>query len=226
MFVVVSDLHLGSRHCKSDLLARFLDNLPAEATLILNGDTVDYRRRRMNADHTAVLDRLIAMSATRRVVWLYGNHDEGYRPHNAGALEFAPDLAIGKRLLIQHGSYFDKVMPHHRVFIFAFRVMHYLRVRLGAEAMHVAQYAKKWDRLYRVVRRSVMLNAVAHAKAHGYAAVTCGHTHYAEDLVVDGIRYINTGSWTELPVHYLLIDDTQLRLERYADPRPIQTAAG
>ena len=40
---------------------------------------------------------------------------------------------------------------------------------------------------------------------NGIEAVTCGHTHYPEDLVLDGIRYVNTGAWTEFPAHYLHI---------------------
>jgi UDP-2,3-diacylglucosamine pyrophosphatase LpxH len=215
--IVTSDVHLGSRHFRRELFLQFLDALPPGATLVLNGDTVDHRRRRLPPDHLAVVDRLVAEAGRRRVVWLQGNHDARYRPLNPGALEFAQSFAVGRRLFVQHGFYFDHVLPYHRLFIMAVRLGHQIRIWLGAEAMHVAQYAKRWEFLYRVLRRNVMRNALEHAREHGYAAVVCGHTHFAEDTVADGIRYLNTGSWTELPVHYVRVTDVAIEFRLFAD---------
>jgi len=210
--IVISDVHLGSRHCRREAFERFLDRLPDGVTLILNGDTVDYRYRRMRPDHLASLERLAAESHRRPVVWVDGNHDENYRPPDPGAIQFARSYAIGRQLYVQHGFYFDHIMPYHRLFIFAFRVMHGLRIRLGAEPMHVAQYAKRWPVLYAVLRRNVMQNAIRYARTHGFAAVTCGHTHYAEIATVDGILYLNTGSWTETPSYAIVVADKAVTL--------------
>jgi UDP-2,3-diacylglucosamine pyrophosphatase LpxH len=80
-----------------------------------------------------------------------------------------------------------------------------LRVKLGARPVHVAHYAKKWEIFYKVLRRNVMMNAVNCAVENGYEAVVCGHTHYAENRIFHGVKYINTGAWTELPASYLLV---------------------
>ena len=90
--------------------------------------------------------------------------------------------------------------------------------------MHVAEYAKKWKSLYRVLRKNVALNAVKYAAQNGFEAVTCGHTHYPEDMVVDGIRYINTGAWTELPAHYLHITGDGISLNTVHPSNMIQGA--
>ena len=95
--------------------------------------------------------------------------------------------------------------------------MHALRVKLGAKPVHVAEYAKKWKSFYRVLRKNIALNAVSCAIENGFEAVTCGHTHYPEEMVVDGIRYINTGAWTELPAHYLYVTADGITLNR-VDP--------
>ena len=61
-----------------------------------------------------------------------------------------------------------------------------------------------------------MLDAVKFAKENGFGAIACGHTHQPEDRTVQGVRYINTGAWTEYPPHYLMVNDKEIRLERYA----------
>ena len=233
--IVISDVHLGSRHCRRDAFERFLDRLPEGVTLILNGDTVDYRHRRMRPDHLASLARLAAESRRRTVVWVQGNHDENYRPPEPGAMQFVSSYAIDRRLYVQHGFYFDQIMPYHRLFIFAFRVLHGLRVRFGAEPVHVAEYAKRWPKLYGVLRRNVLRNAIRYARENGFAAVTCGHTHYAEINTADGILYLNTGAWTETPSYAVVVGDSDVALHEIDEatgrvqPTPaslVKTAAG
>ncbi|NIV99428.1 hypothetical protein GWN26_09935, partial [Candidatus Saccharibacteria bacterium] len=72
-------------------------------------------------------------------------------------------------------------MPQSRVFIKTFKLLHDLRIKLGARPVHVAQYAKKWQTFYAYLRKNVMINAVHYAREKGFKAVTCGHTHYAEE---------------------------------------------
>ena len=54
--------------------------------------------------------------------------------------------------------------------------------------------------------------AAADARSRRHGAVACGHTHHVEDVVIDGIHYFNTGSWTETPVFYLDVTDTDIEL--------------
>ena len=58
---------------------------------------------------------------------------------------------------------------------------------------------------------------------NGFEAVTCSHTHYPENMVVDGIRYINTGAWTELPAHYLYVTADDITLNT-VDPSCVITS--
>jgi len=57
-----------------------------------------------------------------------------------------------------------------------------------------------------------MMCAVDFARQGQYAAVVCGHVHYAEDTLHEGIRYINLGAWTESPNYCLLVDEQHVRL--------------
>ncbi|MBN1626664.1 MAG: metallophosphoesterase family protein, partial [Deltaproteobacteria bacterium] len=185
--------------------------------LILNGDIIDNHYARLQAPHRRVIDLIGQVSCRQNVIWVRGNHDDGYIPKGMDKVRFKSRHNIQQRLLIFHGDNFDEIMPRSLAFIKAFKMMHDLRVKLGAKPVHVAQYAKKWAVLYNVLRRNVMINAANCAVENGYEAVTCGHTHYAEDTVIKGIRYINTGAWTELPVFYLLVMDNAIILKKIED---------
>ena len=212
--IIVSDLHLGSRYFQSRVFAKFFDTIADVDELILNGDVIDRPHARLEPLHQQNLDRIEQLSYRCKVVWVQGNHDNGYMPSRLGKIQFCRRYALDDRILITHGDDFDTIMPRSRMFIKAFRWMHDLRVRLGARPVHVAEYAKKWKAFYRVLRNGVMHNAVNFALENGYNAVTCGHTHFAEDLVLNGVRYINTGAWTELPAHYLNITSDSMVLNR------------
>jgi UDP-2,3-diacylglucosamine pyrophosphatase LpxH len=167
----------------------------------------------MTKSDQRILDRIEQISLGQKVVWIKGNHDNGYTPTGFGKVKVTRSYSIGKKLLITHGDDFDEIMPRSRAFIRAFKLMHALRVKLGAKPVHVAEYAKKWKSFYKVLRKNIALNAVSCAIENGFEAVTCGHTHYPEDMVVDGIRYINTGAWTELPAHYLYVTADEMVLK-------------
>lgn len=197
---------------------RFLRSLPDGVTLVLNGDTVNtHDAERYPPEHREALDLIRAESRKRKVVWIRGNHDERYVMEDPGTIEFTASHHIEKKLFMAHGNDFDNVMPRHRGFIILFRLFHRLRIMLGAECIHVAVYAKRFPFLYRVLLRHVTLNAVEYAKENGYAAVACGHTHFGEDRMLDGVRYINTGAWTEEVLHYLSVDDGTLELKQFPD---------
>ncbi|MBN1557098.1 MAG: metallophosphoesterase family protein [Lentisphaerae bacterium] len=212
--IFISDVHLGSPYCRADDFLRFLDALPEGETLVLNGDGRDYGIKTLPPRHREALDRLVAESRRRRVVWVRGNHDERYQPPDPGGIEFRDAFTIGGWLYAAHGHAFDTLRPYNRPFIIAFKLLHTIRVRLGAPPVHVAFYAKKFAVLYRILRRTVNMNAMEYAKENGYTTVVCGHTHHIEDETIDGIRVLNTGSWTEAPVWCVRVNDADVTLEQ------------
>ena len=212
--IIVSDLHMGSRYFRSQAFENFINRLPDIDEFILNGDVLDRPHVRLTPFHQLNLERIEKLSLRCKVVWVRGNHDRGYMPERLGQIEFCRRYTFDHRILITHGDAFDNVMARSRVFMKAFRMMHDLRVRLGARPVHVAEYAKKWKAFYRVLRNNVMRNAVNFAAENGFEAVTCGHTHFAEDVVLNGVRYINTGAWTEFPAHYLYVTSAGMVLSR------------
>ncbi|MGD8961977.1 MAG: metallophosphoesterase [Desulfobacterales bacterium] len=211
--IIVSDLHIGSRYCLREDFIQFLHNIPQDYEFILNGDIIDNPYGKLSAADQELLDCFGEMSLRQKVVWIRGNHDNGYVPDNLGKIQIKQHYALQKRLFITHGDFFDEVMPQSRLFIQAFKVMHDLRIKLGARPVHVAQYAKKWRRFYAYLRNNVMINAVHYARENGFNAVTCGHTHNAEEQFVNGIKYLNAGAWTERPTFYVRVSADEIVLE-------------
>lgn len=212
---VVSDLHLGSRFTRAGLFLDFLSNLPRGAALVLNGDVVDRMCRVMPPEHARVLDRLAEESQRRTVIWIRGNHDEKHDPANKGRIEFRTSFSIDGVIHVEHGDDFTSESPIYQLFVRCFRAFHNMLIFFGAERVHVAFFAKNFPLLYEALRRHVRRGATEHARRNGFKAAACGHTHFAEETVLNGIRYFNTGSWTEEPVHYLEIDDDACRLMQY-----------
>jgi len=215
--IIVSDLHIGSRYFLHQYFERFLRSISEDHELILNGDIIDNPYAKLKSAHQRILDLIEQISYRQRVVWVQGNHDISYIPRGFGKVHFKRLYAIEHRLLIAHGHDFDEIMPKNQAFIKAFKFMHDLRVKLGARPVHVAHYAKKWEIFYKVLCNNVMRNAVNCAMENGYEGVTCGHTHYPEERIFNGIRYINTGAWTEVPAFYLLVTAEEMILKTMDD---------
>ncbi|MFH1570111.1 MAG: hypothetical protein ABIL09_19115 [Gemmatimonadota bacterium] len=152
------------------------------------------------------------------MVWVYGNHDEDLELERTGRIQFAERWELGRHLLVLHGDELDAVMPRHGLFKAAFKLLHKARIALGFPDVHVAHYAKKWGYLYRVLNQHVARKAVRAAAALGFDAVTCGHTHAAMDIQVEGRRYLNTGAWTEQPHHYVRVEGSTVELCTYPTP--------
>jgi len=214
--VVVSDLHIGLPYFRKSAFVELVNSLNEETALILNGDVVDNPYQRLEREDGAMLDFLRNQSFKRKVIWIYGNHDENFCMLDPGQIRFLHNLALGTRLMIVHGDDFDTIMPNSFWFIRFFKLCHRIRLRLGAAPVHVAELAKRWAPfLYRVLTEEVKKNAVNCAVEGGFGAITCGHTHYPEDSLCEGVRYINTGSWTEEPLHYLAISANDIRFVAY-----------
>ena len=210
---VVSDLHVGSDFFHKTEFLAWLDQLPEGARLILTGDIIDEPGDPLPEAHVAVVDRLVEESRRRPLVWVRGNHDAKLDLEDSGETEFADKWEIGKRLLLVHGDDLDDVMPRHGLFKWVFKRFYRLLVKMGAPRVHVAEYAKKWGFLYRVLNDHVARNALRVARTLGFEGIACGHTHAPMDVERDGYRYLNTGAWTEKPLHYLEIDETTIQLK-------------
>ncbi len=222
--VVISDLHLESVHSLSHQLEVFIRSLPAGYDLILNGDIIDSGYPKLPRQNLRILEYLRQKSHNRKIVWIRGNHDNCSLLQDRGKILFKRSYTIDNRLIITHGNEIDKAKTLVQLLIRPFKVIQLIRIQAGAKPINVAQFARKVEPLYKLYRRKLMGDAVKFAKKKGFGAIACGHTHYPEDRVFQGVRYINTGAWTEYPPFYLLVNEREISLNKVDDSMECDTS--
>ncbi len=237
----ISDVHLGTRGCKADLLLDFLKNTESES-LYLVGDIVDGWRLRRGwywpQAHNDVVQKLLRKARKgTRVVFVPGNHDEfarDYAGHLFGDVlcvrEAEHETADGKRLLVLHGDAFDGVVCHARwlavlgdhAYTLALALNHVFnlaRRRLGYPYWSLSSYLKhKVKNAVQFIGRFEQAMA-DHARQRGFDGVVCGHIHHAETREVGGILYCNDGDWVESCTALAEHRDGRLEIIRWAELR-------
>ncbi|MCS7046810.1 MAG: metallophosphoesterase family protein [Gemmataceae bacterium] len=229
--LILSDLHIGSRHCDVALINEVLDRVRFDR-LILNGDTINtVNFRKFTRAHWDLLDRLRRVARERSVILIRGNHDHDWDHHTAvdrtnfgtscilpGILEVPMHeefrLAIdGRNYLVLHGDRFDPTINYPKLTDVA--VMCYqLTTKINKK---LAKWLKKKSKRFGGLLEYVRARTIAYARQERLDGMITGHTHYAEDLYVDGVHYVNTGSWTEHPCAYATVVNNALALHYVAD---------
>ncbi|WP_100641642.1 UDP-2,3-diacylglucosamine diphosphatase [Alteromonas facilis] len=232
--VFLSDIHLGSRDCKAELLLDFLDALECEQ-LYLVGDIVDMwqmsKQFRWPKAHNDVLHKLMEFSHQgTRVVFLPGNHDaplQKYDGMSFGEVDIQRETihttADGKRYLVLHGDQFDADVTlgwfHQWMgdkgydFLLTLNrwYNHYMQ-RRNKRYWSLASYIKR-----RIKGANLAIdryrNAVCRRAAeYQVDGVICGHIHHPESVTVHGVHYVNDGDWVESCSALIELESGELRL--------------
>ena len=206
----MSDLHLGSPSSKYAQFLAFMRTLPPDVTLVLNGDTVDADRRLIAPVHLGVIAEICAESFKRRIVWISGNHDIDFVPAAPNRIEFVPSWSDGG-VYFAHG---DRLMPAYPLYRLFHLFMKVYRACRAPDTLATMRLARSIPFLLRILKSGTIANATRFARKNGYRTVVCGHLHSVIDKTVHGVRYVNTGSWTEWPAFYLWCEDGNARLVR------------
>jgi len=222
--IFISDVHLGTKGCKAELLNSFLKAHRCE-NLFLVGDIIDGWRISSTkwywpSAHNRVVRQILRKSEKEKtnVFYVVGNHDEFLREYIAEhnfemsnikiVNEFRHETAKGENLWVIHGDAYDGITRHHRWVALA-----------GDAGYNFLLWSNRW---VNGIRRAFNLpywslsKAIKHKvkKAVSYIfeyentvaretakrkldGVVCGHIHHAEMKTINGIRYYNCGDWVE-----------------------------
>ena len=231
--IFISDVHLGTRGCKAELLADFLAENTCR-TLYLVGDIIDgwqlKRRWFWSEMHSRVVNEILRkVDEGTRVIFVPGNHDEFLRPYcgrSYAGIEVTREAihktADGRRLLVIHGDQFDGVISFAKwlahlgswAYDRALQLnglLHRVRHMLGFPYWSLSAWLKHAvkDAVEYVCRFE---DAVAQAaELHGLDGVVCGHIHQAQIRQIGKVLYLNDGDWVESCT--ALVEDARGHLE-------------
>lgn len=218
--VFLSDLHLGSRACKADLILEFLRQYDAE-TIFLVGDIIDGWRLRKSwfwpQDHNDVVQKLLRkVRKGSRIVYVPGNHDEFLRDYvdgNFGGIEIKAECiheaADGRRYLVVHGDKYDVVVANIRwlahlgdkaydAAIALNTLVGMVRRRMGLPYWSFSGWGKSKVKTALNYISAFERAVAADVRKLDVDGVICGHIHKAAHTTTeDGILYLNCGDWVD-----------------------------
>ena len=218
--VWISDIHLGSTHCKAKQLLQLLNRIDFE-TLYLVGDIVDLlamqKRVHWPDSHNRVVRKLMKLSRQphRKVIYVPGNHDYAFRTmvgSQLGDIEVHRTLTHQtvdqKRLLVSHGDELDYAVRYSKLNRLVGDIAYHflmwsneqivrLRERLGFPYWSLATWVKRNVNKAEEAINAYQLAAINMIKDQGYDGIVCGHLHYPTIRHVDNLAYYNDGDWVE-----------------------------
>jgi UDP-2,3-diacylglucosamine pyrophosphatase LpxH len=217
--IFISDVHLGSRGCKAEMLADFLACNACDK-LYLVGDIIDgwqlKRRWYWTQAQTRVVHEILRKADNgTQVFYIPGNHDEFLRRYCGRSIagiaivkDAIHEAADGKRYLVLHGDQFDSVIGYAKwlahVGDWAYCLVLGLNDRLYAlRKLFGRPYWSLSAYLKQAVKNAVEYvsrfeDVVARAAVpKGVDGVICGHIHHAEIRRIGPVLYLNDGDWVE-----------------------------
>ena len=113
--VVISDLHIGSTHCREEDLLHFIQTVECDE-LVLAGDVVDFIKIPSFTSKTAEL--LKTLSRFKKVIYIIGNHDHSlasFIDRTISNIEFHHRYEFmdgNRKFRIEHGDQYDTSFWH------------------------------------------------------------------------------------------------------------------
>ena len=237
----ISDFHLGTRGCQSELLLEFIKHTQSEK-LYLVGDIIDGWALKNTwywpQSHNDVVQKILRKARHgAEVFYISGNHDEvmrGFVPVNFGGVsilnQVIHETVDKKKYLVVHGDQFDGIIQcakwlamlgsiTYDFLIYFNRYINFFRKKLGYEYWSLSNYLKF------TVKNAVKFVSeyeklvCNYAKQFKVEGIICGHIHHANMQNMNGIHYINDGDWVESCTALVEHFDGKLELINWTEKR-------
>lgn len=218
--VVLSDIHLGSEHSRTEEVTRFLRHIDCDR-LILNGDIIDgwqlqkpgKRWKQKHTDFFKVLMKMMEKKGTR-IIYVRGNHDDfldNLIPFRFSNLSLVKDYLLtshGKRYLVTHGDVFDAITTHMRwlarlgdvgytLLLWLNKVYNRRREKQGKPYFSLSRHVKHKVKSAVSYISAFEKELAALAAKRKLDGIICGHIHQAANVMYGSVHYLNAGDWVE-----------------------------
>ncbi len=200
----LSDIHLGSIHCKSEALFDLLENTKAK-NLFLVGDIITQNAKASHSD--IVRFKKLINSRDWNIIYILGNHEKDrkvkqiklstvniFKTYNTYIYDNGK-----KRIYLTHGDIFHQKDIFQKLLKWTLT-----KVKKGAKKIEQKRKTHNTSTFYHL-KIKPLLQKILHnayvtymsslAKKKKCQIVICGHIHLPERIVKNGIIYLNCGDW-------------------------------
>jgi len=219
--LIISDLHIGSKGCKTEEILELLKDESFER-YILVGDIIDgwlfKKYKKFSYQHARVIRRLLKLSKHKDIIWISGNHDEflrKYTPIEIGNIKVVDEF-IENGVWYCHGDKYDGIVK-----------MRWLGMlgSIGYDlAIVIDRFLKRFNKktsLSKYLKDNVKAavsfmvdfenEMIRQAKKRKCHTVVCGHIHTPNYKIIDGVDYLNCGDWVE-NCSYIVLENNKFNL--------------
>ena len=219
--LMISDIHLGSPVSRSRAVLANLKRYHFRRLIILGDLFDDLNFTRLTRDDWELLSYFRKLSNPKygvEVVWVWGNHDL----YSSDAISHLLGVHVteeyeweenGESCLAIHGHQFDSFMSKNRLVSDIALAVYLFLQKLDLKTHRFSRFVKRMSKTWLRLSDEVAGKALAYGVRKGKRYVFCGHTHSALERHGDGVSYYNTGSWTEIPSTFIVIDDSGVHIK-------------
>jgi len=219
--VVISDLHIGSTHCREEDLLHFIQTVECDE-LILAGDVVDFIKIPSFTSKTAEL--LNTLSRFNSVIYIIGNHDHSlasFINRTLGNIKFHSRYEFmdgNRKFRIEHGDAYDTSFWHQYTEGFLIKIISVFQDWI--ERTWDVDLATWWANRKIKKRKLIRIWDIINLN-NDVDVFIMGHSHTPEAVIwVDedeNIKtYINSGDWVAHTT-YVSIENGVTRLKKFID---------
>ncbi len=253
--IFISDVHLGTKDCKADLLNQFLKVHRCDSLYIV-GDFIDGWKMRKKVhwkkSYTRIIRKILKMSKRGvKIYYITGNHDEFLRKFannrfdNIHLINTMTHVSADKKeFVVMHGDQFDGVTRAHRILkwigdwgydflMFLNRLYNRVRAKYGYGYWSLAGYLKSHIKRAQTYIGDYEDAASHYAEKNNYDGIICGHIHHSALKTINNVCYYNTGDWVEsctalvedFDGNFSIIDWKQTQERKKAEKKALKLAS-
>jgi UDP-2,3-diacylglucosamine pyrophosphatase LpxH len=218
--IIISDIHLGSFVSRADKTLALLESYSFKKLILLGDIFDDLNFSDLNQDHWKLLAYLGKISKTKKVRWVEGNHDKGLSKI-IGPLMGAKIYKNyrwqykNKKYLAIHGHQFDRFLIDNTFLSYAASFFYNIVQKVDFKNRPFSRLLKRKSKGWLRLSDKVAYSALAYAKRRRVNYIFCGHTHKPMYRIKKGIKYYNSGCWTDNPCTFVTIDEKKIEIKEY-----------
>lgn len=217
--IIISDTHLGSSVSRAKKATELLKSWNFRKLILLGDifDNLDFRN--LPQEHWDFLAYVGKLSQKKKVRWVEGNHDKGLSEIFAALIgakiykTYEWQYKKEKYLAI-HGHQFDRFLVNNVFLSYAASAVYNFIQKIDFKDKRISHFLKKRSKGWLRLSEKVAKSAILYGRLKGAKYVFCGHTHKSMKKRKKGVKYYNSGCWTDTPSTYITIDHKQIKIHK------------